>query len=165
MLHYLASMNVTGWVITVGDELRYVVEVLFSVLSFLNWQAASAAMWQNSYTPILVGESWQEDAWEFAQGNDCPLSTMERNGLTNLVVLHESLYRLNLFWNVVVWGGWTLRVSGWPQGKWRRSRKGMLVFSNTSCYCQCWTSVKESQSCTSGLTIILAVCLSSCLSV
>lgn len=71
-LYYPASMNVNVTVNTVDDELCCAVEVLFSVLSYLNWQAASAAIWLNSHSPILVEESWQEDAWELLGAMSAP---------------------------------------------------------------------------------------------
>lgn len=46
-----------GWVQIVDDELCCMVEVQFSVVSYLNWQAATAAIWLNSHTLSWYGRA------------------------------------------------------------------------------------------------------------
>lgn len=162
MLHYPASTNVTGWVNPPRDESRYVVEVLISVLAYLNrhWRAASAAaIWLNSHTVSWKGENWQKDAWELLGAMSGPLSTMEREMLWQP---WRPPWMPRADWipfEMLLFEAAKLSGSVGGHGEVREKQKGMSVFSNTSCYCQRCTSVKESQSCTSGLSIILPGCL------
>lgn len=54
-----------GRVNTVDDVLHLVVEVYFTELSYLNWQAASAALWLNSQRPTLGVENRLKEAPSF----------------------------------------------------------------------------------------------------
>lgn len=114
-----------GGVNAVDDELRCVVEALFSVLPYLNWQATSAAIWLNSHTPLLEEESWQEDVWELLEATSAPYPP-RREMLYNLVSSMKARTDWIPFWNVVVWGGETLRVSGVATGEVRKKQKGSV---------------------------------------
>lgn len=63
-------------------------EVLFSVQSYFNWQAASAATWLNSPILILVGESGQEDVWEFPRAMSAPYTAWTFDNLVCSMEAH-----------------------------------------------------------------------------
>lgn len=111
---------------TVDDKLCCVVEVHRSVLSYLNWQAASAAIWLNSHTSILVWESWQEDACELLRAMSAPYplwrEILWQPGQPG--VLYESLDRLYPFWNVVFLRQLNTQGQWVATGEVRKKQKG-----------------------------------------
>lgn len=117
-----------GW-IKLDRKLCQILRLNFTSLSYLYWQAATEATLLNTHAPILVRASWQEHVWKWPKAVSAPYPPWRVRRFDNLKAwTHRIPFEMLLFEATKRWGS-----VGWPQGKWRRNRKGMLVFSNTSC--------------------------------
>lgn len=94
-----------------------------------NCRAASAAMWLNSSIPVLMGNSWQQGAWELLRATCAPYPPW-RVMLWQPGVLRESWRRLDSFCNVVV-GGLGLRESHDKETE--REHFHLLIYARNMC--------------------------------
>lgn len=123
------SMSATWVNKTVDRKLCQILRLNFTSLSYLYWQAATEATLLNTHAPILVRASWQEHVWKWPKAVSAPYPPWRVRRFDNLKAwTHRIPFEMLLFEAAKRWGS-----VGRPQGKWRRNRKGMLVFSNTSC--------------------------------
>lgn len=114
---------------TVDRKLCQILRLNSTSLSYLYWQAATEATLLNTHAPILVRAGWQEHVWKWPKAVSAPYPPWRVRRFDNLKAwTHWIPFEMLLFEAAKRWGS-----VGWPQGKWRRNRKGMLVFSNTSC--------------------------------